>query len=120
MWIGWYLMNIIVGFLLTTCIRDGSFSYEGSHHTNAEDFKEWTAKGQPQHGDIFFTREDPMSEACLVPDDDNLCMQQRVIFFRPLDGSDSHYILYSIYDPLARKYIDSKNKGSTFGYLELG
>ena len=28
----------------TTCIRDGSFSYEGSYHTNAENFKEWTAK----------------------------------------------------------------------------
>ena len=104
----------------TTCIRDGSFSYEGSYHTNAENFKKWTAKGQPQHGDIFFTREAPMGEACLVPDADNLCMGQRVMFFRPLDGSDPRYILYSIYGPLAREYIDSKNKGSTVGHLKLG
>ena len=104
----------------TTCIRDGSFSYEGSYRTNAENFKEWTAKGQPQHGDIFFTREAPMGEACLVPDTDNLCMGQRVMFFRPLDGSDPRYILYSIYGPLAREYIDSKNKGSTVGHLKLG
>ncbi len=104
----------------TTCIRDGSFSYEGSYHTNAENFKEWTAKGQPQHGDIFFTREAPMGEACLVPDADNLCMGQRVMFFRPLDGSDPRYILYSIYGPLAREYIDSKSKGSTVGHLKLG
>ena len=104
----------------TTCIRDGSFSYEGSYHTNAENFKEWTAKGQPQHGDIFFTREAPMGEACLVPDADNLCMGQRVMFFRPLDGSDPRYILYSIYGPLAREYIDCKNKGSTVGHLKLG
>ena len=104
----------------TTCIRDGSFRYEGSYHTNAENFKEWTAKGQPQHGDIFFTREAPMGEACLVPDADNLCMGQRVMFFRPLDGSDPRYILYSIYGPLAREYIDSKNKGSTVGHLKLG
>ena len=104
----------------TTCIRDGSFSYEGSYHTNAENFKEWTAKGQPQHGDIFFTREAPMGEACLVPDADNLCMGQRVMFFRPLYGSDPRYILYSIYSPLAREYIDSKNKGSTVGHLKLG
>lgn len=104
----------------TTCIRDGSFSYEGSYHTNAENFKEWNAKGQPQHGDIFFTREAPMGEACLVPDADKLCMGQRVMFFRPLDGSDPRYILYSIYGPLAREYIDSKNKGSTVGHLKLG
>lgn len=104
----------------TTCIRDGSFSYEGSYHTNAENFEEWTAKGQPRHGDIFFTREAPMGEACLVPDADNLCMGQRVMFFRPLDDSDPRYILYSIYGPLAREYIDSKNKGSTVGHLKLG
>lgn len=104
----------------TTCIRDGSFSYEGSYHTNAENFKEWTAKGQPQYGDIFFTREAPMGEACLVPNADNLCMGQRVMFFRPLDGSDPRYILYSIYGPLTREYIDSKNKGSTVGHLKLG
>lgn len=68
----------------------------------------------------FLTREAPMDEACLVPDDDNLCMGQRVMFFRPLDASDSRYILYSIYGPLDREYIDSKNKGSIDGYLKLG
>ena len=104
----------------TTCIRNGSFSYDGSYLTNKESFTEWTAKGAPRHGDIFFTREAPMGEACLVPNDDRLCMGQRVMFFRPFSGFDCRFILYSIYGPLVREYIESKNKGSTVGHLKLG
>lgn len=104
----------------TTCIKDGMFSYNGSYRTDRKNFEEWTAKGQPQYGDIFFTREAPMGEACLVPNEDNLCMGQRVMFFRPIHGEDPRFILYSIYGPLAREYIESKNKGSTVGHLKLG
>ena len=104
----------------TTCIKDGMFSYNGSYRTDRKNFEEWTAKGQPQYGDIFFTREAPMGEACLVPNEDNLCMGQRVMFFRPIHGEDPRFILYSIYGPLVREYIESKNKGSTVGHLKLG
>ena len=104
----------------TTCIKDCSFSYEGSYQTDTTNFKAWTLKGQPHKGDIFFTREAPVGEACLVPNADNLCMGQRVIFFRPEDNSDARYIMYSIYGPLVREYIASKNSGSTVGHLKLG
>ena len=104
----------------TTCIKDCSFSYEGSYQTDTTNFKAWTLKGQPHKGDIFFTREAPVGEACLVPNADNLCMGQRVMFFRPEDNSDARYIMYSIYGPLVREYIASKNSGSTVGHLKLG
>ena len=104
----------------TTCIKDCSFSYEGSYQTDTTNFKAWTLKGQPHKGDIFFTREAPVGEACLVPNADYLCMGQRVMFFRPEDNSDARYIMYSIYGPLVREYIASKNSGSTVGHLKLG
>ena len=104
----------------TTCIKDCSFSYEGSYQTDTTNFKAWTLKGQPHKGDIFFTRKAPVGEACLVPNADNLCMGQRVMFFRPEDNSDARYIMYSIYGPLVREYIASKNSGSTVGHLKLG
>ena len=104
----------------TTCIKDCSFSYEDSYQTDTTNFKAWTLKGQPHKGDIFFTREAPVGEACLVPNADNLCMGQRVMFFRPEDNSDARYIMYSIYGPLVREYIASKNSGSTVGHLKLG
>ena len=104
----------------TSCIKVCSFSYEGSYQTDTTNFKAWTLKGQPHKGDIFFTREAPVGEACLVPNADNLCMGQRVMFFRPEDNSDARYIMYSIYGPLVREYIASKNSGSTVGHLKLG
>ena len=104
----------------TTCIRDGKFSYEGSYQTDKENYKAWIEKGKPQYGDVFFTREAPMGEACLVPKADNICMGQRVMYFRPNKVTDSRFILYSIYGSVIREYIESKNKGSTVGHLKLG
>lgn len=104
----------------TTCIKDGKFSYEGSFQTDEENYTIWTERGAPKSGDVFFTREAPMGEACMVPDVDNLCMGQRVMYFRPFDDVDGRFILYSIYGPLVREYIESKSKGSTVGHLKLG
>lgn len=104
----------------TTCIKDGKFSYEGSFQTDEENYTIWTERGAPMAGDVFFTREAPMGEACMVPDADNLCMGQRVMYFRPFDNVDGRFILYSIYGPLVREYIESKSKGSTVGHLKLG
>lgn len=104
----------------TTCIKDGKFSYEGSFQTDEENYIIWTERGAPMMGDVFFTREAPMGEACMVPDADNLCMGQRVMYFRPFDDVDGRFVLYSIYGPLVREYIESKSKGSTVGHLKLG
>ena len=107
-------------FLRRTCILDCSFWYEFCYQSVTNYLKAWTLLGQPHKGDIFFTREAPVGEACLVPNADNLCMGQRVMFFRPEDNSDARYIMYSIYGPLVREYIASKNSGSTVGHLKLG
>ena len=104
----------------TTCIRDGSFSYVGSYQTDHNNFIGWTLKGQPRRGDIFFTREAPVGEACLVPDSDKLCMGQRVMYFRPDNNNDSRFIMYSIYGKIVRQYIELKNIGSTVAHLKLG
>lgn len=104
----------------TSCIKDGKFSLIGSYSTNKDNYLEWTERGKPQEGDIFFTREAPAGEACLVPDMDNICMGQRVMYFRPNKDMDSLYILYSIYSELCRVYIDKRTKGSTVGHLKLG
>ena len=51
----------------TTNIRNGRFSLRGSYPTDRENFEIWTQRGAPRSGDVFFTREAPMGEACLVP-----------------------------------------------------
>ena len=105
----------------TTNIRQGKFNIIGSYSTDRRSYEVWTERGAPKAGDIFFTREAPVGEACLVPDLKNLCMGQRMMYFRPNPAVlDAEFLLYSIYGPVVRTYIEHFTNGSTVGHLRLG
>lgn len=105
----------------TTCVKKGRFEPSGCYATDEANYRIWTARGAPRRGDVFFTREAPAGEACLVPDRADLCMGQRMMYFRPdpaLLGPD--FLLLSIYGPLTRTYVELTTNGSTVGHLRLG
>ena len=105
----------------TTNIRNGRFSLRGSYPTDRANFEIWTQRGAPRPGDVFFTREAPMGEACLVPELQNLCMGQRMMYLRPAPSElDPEFLLHSIYGPLVCAYIRHVSNGSTVGHLRLG
>ena len=105
----------------TTNVRHGRFSLRGSYTTDRHNFELWTERGAPRSGDVFFTREAPAGEACLVPDLPNICMGQRMMYLRPQkDVLDSRFLLRSIYGPVGRTYIQLACNGSTVGHLRLG
>lgn len=105
----------------TTNVRGGCFHIEGSYPTDRRNFDIWTKRGAPCLGDVFFTREAPAGEACLVPDLENLCMGQRMMYFRPdPDALNAQFLVHSIYGPVARAYISYACNGSTVGHLRLG
>jgi type I restriction enzyme S subunit len=48
-------------------------------------------------------------------------MGQRMMYFRPDPAVlDSEFLLYSIYGPIVRSYIEHSTNGSTVGHLRLG
>jgi type I restriction enzyme, S subunit len=105
----------------TTCIRNAHFDLEGSYHTDETQYRIWTARGAPRIGDVFFTREAPAGEACMVPDRRDLCMGQRMMYFRPDPALlDARFLLLNIYGPLVRRYVELATNGSTVGHLRLG
>jgi type I restriction enzyme S subunit len=105
----------------TTNIRQGHFNPKGSYTTNRRNYEVWTQRGAPRFGDVFFTREAPVGEACLVPEHENLCMGQRMMYFRPDTAAlDAEFLLHSIYGPVVRRYIEVEANGSTVGHLRLG
>jgi type I restriction enzyme S subunit len=105
----------------TTNIRNGVFNPQGSFSTDRRNFEIWTQRGAPRSGDIFFTREAPVGEACHVSDLKNICMGQRMMYFRPDPVVlDADFLLNSIYGPVVRRYIDIAVNGSTVGHLRLG
>lgn len=105
----------------TTNVRNGRFNLTGSFSTDSRNYQIWTQRGSPNVGDVFFTREAPVGEACLVPDHGKLCMGQRMMYFRPEPSLlDSEFLLHSIYGPVVRHYIQVAVNGSTVGHLRLG
>lgn len=105
----------------TTNIRNGGFHLTGSYPTDRRNYEIWTQRGAPRQGDVFFTREAPAGEACLVPNIENLCMGQRMMYFRPNpEMLDCTFMLHSIYGPIVRTYIQVECNGSTVGHLRLG
>jgi len=105
----------------TTCIRDGQFDETGGYKTDEKNYRVWTARGAPRSGDVFFTREAPAGEACLVPDRSDLCMGQRMMYLRPDPNVlDAKFLLLNVYGPLTSTYLELATNGSTVGHLRLG
>ncbi|EHQ0953094.1 restriction endonuclease subunit S, partial [Salmonella enterica subsp. enterica serovar Anatum] len=57
----------------------------------------WSKRCPPKSGDIIFTREAPMGEAGIVPENTRLCMGQRMMLLRPMQSYLSNkYVLLNI------------------------
>jgi type I restriction enzyme S subunit len=66
----------------TNNVKGGQLLYNDIKYTTEEGFKEWTKRTTPQFGDIFFTREAPAGESCLVPKDKKVCLGQRMVLLK--------------------------------------
>jgi type I restriction enzyme S subunit len=104
----------------TSNVRDGRLHLENAKYTSEDGYREWTVRGRPRPGDILFTREAPAGEACIVPNAPPLCLGQRVVLFRTnRNKADSGFLVYSICEGLARRFIDIKSQGSTVPHFNM-
>ena len=71
----------------TSNVRSGRLDVSSPTLTDEANYLEWTRRGAPRERDVFFTREAPAGEACLVPKNDNLCMGQRMMYFPSRPGT---------------------------------
>ena len=104
----------------TSNVRDGKLVFDDAKYTGIEGFKEWTRRGIPKAGDILFTREAPAGEACIVPENIDLCLGQRMFLFRVNpDLLDSNYCVRSIYGGIAAEFIHSLSSESTVVHFNM-
>ncbi|MGM8898873.1 MULTISPECIES: restriction endonuclease subunit S [unclassified Psychrobacter] len=103
----------------TTNVRHQKLNFNGALYTDKKNFDIWTQRGVPPAGSIFFTREAPTGEVCLVPENLKFCMGQRMMNFIAHDKSYTNYLFdYLISDCLDR-YINSVSHGSTVSHLRV-
>ena len=86
-----------IPLIRTPDIRDGMISLDGAKYISQDTYDYWSRRCPPKSGDIIFTREAPMGEAGIVPEDTTLCMGQRMMLLRPLlEFVNPKYVLLNI------------------------
>jgi type I restriction enzyme S subunit len=104
----------------TTNVKGGKLQMEGAKYTHGKGFKEWTRRGVPTPGDVLLTREAPAGEACLVPENMNICLGQRMVWLK-VDRSRllPEFAISLIYSSIGRTYIDFLSSGSTVLHFNM-
>lgn len=81
----------------TPDIRNGIISLKNTKYVNEDTYSFWSKRCPPKSGDIIFTREAPMGEAGIVPENTLLCMGQRMMLLRPIQSYlNNKYVLLNI------------------------
>lgn len=104
----------------TTNVRNGLLSLEGAKYADRDTYIDWTRRGVPEPLDILFTREAPAGEACLVPENLEICLGQRMVLFK-LDKTriDPAFTVHSIYAGLASDFVKQLSQGSTVSHFNM-
>jgi type I restriction enzyme S subunit len=104
----------------TTNVKDGKLQMGGAKYTHEKGFKEWTQRGVPKPGDVLLTREAPAGEACLVPDNMNVCLGQRMVWLKVnKERLLPEFAISLIYSSIGRTYIDFLSSGSTVLHFNM-
>ena len=104
----------------TGCIRNGHLFPERGLTIDEHTFRERTAKGTPEVGDVFFTREAPAGEAALVDSRWQYALGQRMVLLKPANELlDPRFLVWNIYMPHVRRYVDIESNGSTVKNLPI-
>lgn len=105
----------------TTNIRYMSFNSKDLKFVDEATFLFWSRRARPESGDIIFTREAPMGEAAIIPNDVQFCLGQRTMLFKPAGNlSNMKYILYSIYSTEFTRQYGLGAVGSGVQHLRVG
>ena len=107
--------------LRTTNIRDGRLNLNEPKFVDEQTYARWSARCQPEPGDILITREAPMGEVCIVPQGMRICLGQRMMLTRPVPNTlDPRFLLYSLRDPSLMDRVQDKPVGATVQHLRVG
>ncbi|MFJ5221778.1 restriction endonuclease subunit S [Streptomyces sp. NPDC088400] len=104
----------------TSGVRHGQLVPAGTYCTDARSFSEWTRRLEPRPGDVIFTREAPVGEACVIPEGIKVCLGQRTVLIRPnTDAVLPEWIVNQIYHGPPVEIIGLASQGTTVGHFNM-
>lgn len=115
----WTNSGVIV--LRNQNIRGGGLDLSSPSYTDEAHFEQRSRRARLRAGDLVLTREAPMGEVCMVPENLRCCLGQRMVMLRPNPKKcDSRFLLYSIQsDAVQHEIKASEGTGSTVSNLRI-
>lgn len=93
-------------------IKGGRLDLTEKHFTDAETFNDRIRRHRPESGDLIISREAPMGEVCIIPDNVECCLGQRTVLIKPNKKKvNNQFLLYSIISDFVQHQI-RKSDGS--------
>jgi type I restriction enzyme S subunit len=110
-----------IPLIRTTNVRNGELNDNDLKFVDEATYQRWSARCQPEPGDIVITREAPMGEVAIIPKGVRLCLGQRMMLARLVPNTlDPHFLLYSLRDPRLMERVQDKPVGATVQHLRVG
>lgn len=102
-------------------IRGGRLNLREQSFTDEETFEERSRRAKVGAGDLVITREAPMGEVCMVPENLRCCLGQRMVMLRADPRKcDGRFLLYSLQSPAVQHEIGTnEGTGSTVSNLRI-
>ena len=102
-------------------VRNGRLVLAPAFYTSEDEYQERIKRLEPQEGDVLFSREAPIGEACLVPPNTKLSLGQRMMLFRTNQSKlNSVFLVQSFYSPNVRPRMLALGTGVTAQHLNVG
>lgn len=115
----WTNSGVIV--LRNQNIRGGRLDLSSPSYTDEAHFEQRSRRARLKAGDLVITREAPMGEVCMVPENLRCCLGQRMVMLRSDPKKcDSRFLLYSIQSDAVQHEIKvNEGTGSTVSNLRI-
>lgn len=102
-------------------IKHGRIDLSSPSYTDEEHFAQRIKRAKPQPGDIIITREAPIGDVGMIPENTECCLGQRMVLLRA-DQSvcNNFYLLYSLQSLYVQHQISwSEGTGTTVSNLRI-
>jgi type I restriction enzyme, S subunit len=102
-------------------IRNGRLDLSSPSFTDEHHFEQRSRRARLRAGDLVITREAPMGEVCMIPEDLRCCLGQRMVMLRA-DPRKCHarFLLYAIQSSTVQHEIKvNEGTGSTVSNLRI-
>ncbi|SHO56561.1 restriction endonuclease subunit S [Vibrio quintilis] len=101
-------------------IRNGELDLSSPSFTDEAGYQSRIKRAVPKAGDIVITREAPMGEVCIIPENLKCCLGQRQVLLRPKSDVSSEYLYWALQSPFVKHQISwNEGTGTTVSNIRI-